>query len=62
MEIVRTSLVKTMDRAVLVETLRDLLTDEYDPSEVAFMTESEIIKRIIEAAYWYQQQANSKND
>lgn len=62
MEILRTSLVKTMDRAVLVETLRDLLTDEYDPSEVAFMTESEIIKRIIEAAYWYQQQANSKND
>jgi hypothetical protein len=48
-----------IDRRFLVETLEVLLTDEYDSSEVVYMTEDEIIMRIIEAAEYYKYQFNS---
>lgn len=47
-----------MDRRFLVETLEQLLTDEYDSSEVVYYTDEEIILRIIEAAEYYKNECN----
>lgn len=47
-----------MNRRFLVETLEQLLTDEYDSSEVVYYTDEEIILRIIEAAEYYKNECN----
>ena len=47
-----------MTRRELVEHLEALLTDEFDSSELVYETDEQLIKRIIDAAYYYQQQYN----
>jgi hypothetical protein len=48
-----------IDRRLLVESLEELLSDEYDSSEVVYMTDDEIIMRIIDVAEYYKEQCNS---
>lgn len=51
------------DRRFLVETLEELLTDEYDSSELVYCTNQELIIRIIHAAQYYKNQYdNQQND
>ena len=48
-----------IDRRLLVESLEELLSDEYDSSEVVYMTDDEIFMRIIDVAEYYKEQCNS---
>ena len=48
-----------LNRKLLVETLEDLLTDEFDPSELVYETDEQLIIRIIEAAQYYKQEYNN---
>lgn len=50
---------KPIDRKFLVSSLEELLSDEYEPSKVAYMTDNEIIRRIIDAALWYKEKTNN---
>lgn len=43
-----------LKRKFLVEVYKDLLTDEYDATEVASMSKKKLILRIIDAAQYYQ--------
>jgi len=46
-------------RRYLVETLEELLTDEFDSSELVYLTDEELIYRIISSAEWYKEQYNN---
>lgn len=46
----------TITRKYLVETLRNLLTDEYDAEDLVVLTDAELIQKIIDAAFWYQEE------
>ena len=46
-------------RRYLVETLENLLSDEFDSSELVYLTDDELIQRIIECAQYYQDQNNN---
>jgi hypothetical protein len=46
-------------RRYLVETLEELLTDEFDSSELVYLTDEELIYRIILSAEWYKEQYNN---
>jgi hypothetical protein len=48
-----------LNRKLLVETLEDLLTDEFDSSELVYETDEQLIIRIIEAAQYYKQEYNN---
>jgi hypothetical protein len=48
-----------MDRKYLVETLEELLSDEFDSSELVYLTNEELIQKIIESALWYKNEFNS---
>lgn len=50
---------KPYNRRFLVETLEDLLTDEFDSSELVYDTDEELVMRIIYAAQYYQRQYNN---
>jgi hypothetical protein len=50
----------SITRRYLVETLEGLLTDEFDSSELVYLTDEELIYQIIEAAEYYQQQYNNQ--
>lgn len=41
-----------LERKFLVETLEELLTDEFDSSELVYETDEQLIYRIIEVAKW----------
>lgn len=43
-----------IDRRFLVETLEELLSDEFDSSELVYETEEQLILRIIESAKYYK--------
>ena len=45
-------------RRHLVETLENLLSDEFDSSELVYETEEQLIYRIIECALYYKENAN----
>jgi hypothetical protein len=47
-----------ISRHYLVETLKDLLTDEFDSSELVYLTDEELIYKIIEVAEFYQNEYN----
>jgi hypothetical protein len=47
-----------MNRRKLVETLENLLTDEYDSSEIVYLTDEEIMQKICDAANWYMIEYN----
>lgn len=48
-----------MERKYLVETLEELLSDEFDSSELVYLTDEELIQKIIESALWYKNEFNS---
>ena len=48
-----------INRRFLVETLENLLTDEFDSSELVYLTDEELVMRIIYAAEWYKKQYNT---
>lgn len=52
---------KLFNRRFLVETLEELLSDEFDSSELVYMTEDELILRIIEAAEYYKMEYNDSH-
>jgi len=51
-----------MKRRDLVEALEILLADEYDSSELVYLTDDELIERIINAAYYYMDNFNNPKD
>lgn len=51
-----------IERKYLVETLEDLLSDEFDSSELVYETEAQLIERIIQAAYYYQREVNEGDE
>ncbi len=51
----------TLNRRFLVETLENLLTDEFDSSELIYLTDDELVLRIIEAAEFYQSEWDNRN-
>ena len=50
-----------MTRRYLVNKLRSLLTDEYEPSELVYCTDDELVQKIIEVAEYYQQEFNDSH-
>lgn len=48
-----------LDRKYLVETLEYLLSDEFDSSELVYLTDEELIFRIIGAAEYYKERFNN---
>jgi hypothetical protein len=48
-----------ISRHYLVETLKDLLTDEFESSELVYLTDEELIYKIIEVAEFYQNEYNN---
>jgi hypothetical protein len=49
-----------IDRRYLVETLENLLSDEFDSSELVYETEAQLIERIIQAANYYRDEYHEK--
>jgi hypothetical protein len=49
---------KNLSRKDLVIALEELLSDEFDSSELVYLTEEELIKSIINAAIFYKEEAN----
>ena len=47
-----------MDRKYLIETLQELLSDEYDPADFVSLSEEQLVKKIIDAAFYYKEEAN----
>lgn len=50
---------ETITRRYLVEKLEELLTDEFDSSELVYLTDEELIYKIIEVAQYYQNEYNN---
>ena len=50
---------ETITRRFLVETLEGLLTDEFDGSELVYLTDEELIYQIINSAEYYQREYNN---
>jgi len=48
-----------INRKFLVEALENLLTDEFDSSEIVYLTDEEIILKIIQVAEYYQNEFNN---
>lgn len=51
----------TLDRRFLINKLKLLLSDEFDPAELVYENESTLIMRIIYAAEYYMDQYNEIN-
>jgi hypothetical protein len=49
---------KNLSRKDLVIALEELLSDEFDSSELVYLTEEELIKSIINSAFFYKNEAN----
>jgi hypothetical protein len=49
---------KDISRRDLIEALEVLLSDEFDSSELVYLTEEELIKSIINSAFFYKNEAN----
>jgi hypothetical protein len=49
---------KGISRRDLVEALEVLLSDEFDSSELVYLTEEELISLIINSALFYKKEAN----
>ena len=45
---------KNLSRRHLVQTLEELLSDEFEPNEIMYQTEQELMSRVIEAAFYYK--------
>jgi lipoate-protein ligase A len=53
---------KEISRRDLVETLEELLSDEYDSSELVYLTEEDLIRAIMNAAIFYKEDLNRIED
>lgn len=53
---------KSITRRYLVETLEELLTDEFDSSELVYLTDEELIYQIINCAYYYKNEYNETSE
>lgn len=51
-----------IERRFLVETLEDLLSDEFDSSELVYETDEQLIDRIIHVAHYYMDKYNELHD
>ena len=51
---------ETISRRFLVEKLEALQTDEFDSSELVYLTDEELIYKIIETAEFYQNKYNNE--
>ena len=56
---------KTMDknmppRKELVDILKELLSDEYDANDLVYLTDGELVNKIIDSAIWYRDSFNDK--
>jgi hypothetical protein len=51
--------IKGFTRRDLVEHLETLLSDEFDSSELVYLTDGELVQTIINAAYFYQEEYNN---
>lgn len=51
-----------LNRRFLVETLENLLSDEFDSSELVYETDEQIILRIIEAAEYFRDEYHNSED
>jgi len=51
---------ETISRRFLVEKLEALQTDEFDSSELVYLTDEELIYKIIETAEFYQNEYNNQ--
>jgi hypothetical protein len=49
-----------ISRRFLVEKLEALQTDEFDSSELVYLTDDELIYKIIETAEYYQNEYNNQ--
>lgn len=49
-----------ISRRYLVEKLEALQTDEFDSSELVYLTDEELIYKIIETAEYYQNEYNNQ--
>jgi hypothetical protein len=49
---------KQISRRDLVDALELLLSDEFDSSELVYLTEEELIRSIINAAIFYKENVN----
>jgi hypothetical protein len=47
-----------MNRRKLVEALEELLSDEFDSSELVYLTDEELVNAIIEAGLFYKYENN----
>jgi hypothetical protein len=47
-----------MNRKKLVEALEELLSDEFDSSELVYLNDEELVNAIIEAALFYKYENN----
>lgn len=47
-----------LNRRVLVEALENLLSDEFDASELVYETDEELIIRLIDVAKYYKAEYN----
>tara|TARA_R110000796_G_scaffold232272_2_gene350472 strand:+ start:416 stop:556 length:141 start_codon:yes stop_codon:yes gene_type:complete len=45
-----------MNRKELLQELKELQSDEFEPKEAMYLTKKEIIKQIIECAYYYKEE------
>lgn len=50
----------TLDRRFLVEVLEELLSDEFDSSELVYAETDELVIRIIQAAEYYKEELNNQ--
>ena len=46
--------IRTMKRRELIEELEELLSDEFDSSELVYLTKKELIKILISTAKFYK--------
>jgi len=53
---------KEISRRDLVETLEELLSDEFDSSELVYLTEEDLIRAIMNAAVFYKEEFNRIED
>lgn len=49
----------TPTRRELVEALEELQSDEFNPDDLVFLTDGEIMQKIIDVAYFYFNEYNS---
>lgn len=45
-------------RKELVDILKELLSDEYDANDLVYLTDGELVNKIIDSAIWYRDSYN----